>query len=77
MISKCANPACGTPFNYLREGKLFHIELVAGSGQKPARKVEHFWLCDRCAPKWTLTRDSSKHGVIVMPLKTYQRAAAS
>ena len=26
MVSKCANPACSTPFHYLREGKIFRIE---------------------------------------------------
>ena len=26
MVSKCANPACSTPFHYLREGKVFRIE---------------------------------------------------
>jgi hypothetical protein len=27
MVSKCANPACSTPFHYLREGKVFRIEM--------------------------------------------------
>ena len=27
MVSKCANPACSTPFHYLREGKVFRIEV--------------------------------------------------
>lgn len=27
MVSKCANPACSTPFHYLREGKIFRIEV--------------------------------------------------
>ena len=27
MVSKCANPACSTPFHYLREGKIFKIEV--------------------------------------------------
>ena len=27
MVSKCANPACSTPFHYLREGKVFRVEV--------------------------------------------------
>ena len=27
MVSKCANPSCSTPFHYLREGKIFKLEV--------------------------------------------------
>ena len=27
MVSKCANPACSTPFHYLREGKIYRVEV--------------------------------------------------
>jgi hypothetical protein len=27
MVSKCANPACPTLFHYLREGKVFRVEV--------------------------------------------------
>ena len=27
MVSKCANPTCSTPFHYLREGKIFRVEV--------------------------------------------------
>ena len=27
MISKCANPNCSTPFHYLRDGKVFRVDL--------------------------------------------------
>jgi len=27
MVSKCANPACSTPFQYLRDGKIFRVEV--------------------------------------------------
>ena len=27
MVAKCANPACSTPFHYLREGKVFRVEV--------------------------------------------------
>jgi hypothetical protein len=29
MVSKCANPTCSTPFHYLREGKIFRVEVEA------------------------------------------------
>jgi hypothetical protein len=86
MLSKCANPACGTPFQYLREGRLFKFELGwPGAAtphlvrdKKPARKVEHYWLCGRCAATMTLALERQQN-VIVVPLKHTQtrRAAAS
>ena len=27
MLSKCANPLCSAPFQYLRDGKVFQVEL--------------------------------------------------
>jgi len=33
MLAKCANPACTAPFLYLREGKLYQIEMEGGSGR--------------------------------------------
>jgi hypothetical protein len=47
MVSQCANPECGAPFLYLREGKLIALrhrtETVTGN------RVEVFWLCGSCA----------------------------
>lgn len=61
MLSKCANPACSTPFLYLHAGKLFRIEVEcpappqsAPEAKKPARRLEYFWLCDACAKAMTL-----------------------
>ncbi len=52
MLSKCANPLCSAPFRYLHEGRIFNIEVAAWcedpSGD-PSPKIEHFWLCGRCA----------------------------
>lgn len=66
MITKCANPACSTPFRYLHEGRLFRFERgVSEKGQpflsfdatrqERSNRVEFFWLCDQCAAKMTLT----------------------
>jgi hypothetical protein len=52
MLSKCANPACLARFHYLHEGRIFKIEMGAvasGSDSSPAHRIEHFWLCERCA----------------------------
>ena len=49
MVSQCANPDCGAPFLYLRQGKLFAIPRP---GFPPRHsRVEYFWLCGNCAGK--------------------------
>ena len=77
MLYKCANEACNTPFRRLREGKLFQVETEYFPGRgsvsnmqrkaRPARRIEHYWLCDACAPFVTLTFDR-RLGVITVPL---------
>jgi len=61
VVGKCANPGCGTPFRYFREGKLFRFDLGAPTALNRAqpdgagrRRVEHFWLCGSCASMMTL-----------------------
>jgi len=81
MLSKCASPDCTTTLHYLREGKVFKIEseseihLVAGH-RKPARKVEHFWLCGPCSEKFTLVNDKEA-GVRIVAKPLMRGAAAS
>jgi hypothetical protein len=72
MLSKCANPACSTPFRYLRDGKLFEIEANREIGSsvdagKPLRRVEFFWLCGGCSADLTVINDQEK-GVITVPI---------
>ena len=76
MLYKCANEACHTPFLRLREGKLFQVETEyfaerqsaqPGRGNRPWHRVEHYWLCDACAPYVTLAFDKQR-GVITVPL---------
>lgn len=77
MLSKCANPACSTPFRRLREGKLFVVETEGTATDQQAvtpmrrarllRRVEHFWLCDECSAFITLTFDRER-GMITVPL---------
>ncbi len=88
MLSHCANPQCSKPFLRLRDGKLFLVETdrVARPGEPAAppfirarqvqRSVEHWWLCDDCAAKWTLIYDR-ENGVALSPLRRPVAGAAS
>lgn len=87
MVSKCANPGCSAPFLYLRQGKLFRIEMATAEGdscpifgadptvRRQVRRLEFFWLCDDCAPRMTLTF-KEKQGVVVQPMARVAVAAA-
>ncbi len=85
MVSKCANPACSAPFHYLREGKVFRLEIEERSDPRsqllPTKRavghVEYFWLCGSCALILTLRVNDGK--VITVPLQQaeFRRAAAS
>ena len=81
MVSKCANPACSAPFIYLRDGRLFRVEIDAGDPQpaserKPSRRVEHFWLCGPCSLLFTLTVDKGQVTTVPLPSPA-RRVAAS
>ena len=75
MLSKCANPGCSTRFRYLRDGRLYQIEVQETPPptglhlvDKPApRKVEHFWLCAECSTRMTLAYQRGK-GVVTLPV---------
>jgi hypothetical protein len=78
MLSHCANSKCSKPFLNLREGKLFVVEADGPPGsQSPGalalprvmpkvRKLEHYWLCDECAVRWTLIYDQTE-GIEMIP----------
>ena len=74
MLSRCANSQCCKPFLKLREGKLFLVETdrVTRPGElrarSPQRTVEHYWLCDDCATRWTLVYDRER-GVALEPAR--------
>jgi hypothetical protein len=79
MLSHCANLQCSKPFLRLREGRLFLVETSviadrpgpnrrAGAAQrKTPKRVEYFWLCDQCAPRWTLVQDGGRE-IALVPL---------
>ena len=51
MLKNCANPQCGKPLHYLREGRIFVFDAVGtedGDARK-AHRMEHFWLCGECS----------------------------
>ena len=68
MLSKCANSECSAVFLYLHQGRLFKLEtnvnpnssLATGGNfqtKKSERKLEYFWLCEKCCQDLTLTYD--------------------
>ncbi len=62
MISKCANPACGMPFLYLRGGRLYCFELRPQALAEGTRKrlPVYFWICDRCSDSLSLQFDAER-----------------
>jgi hypothetical protein len=80
MLSHCVNSQCAKPFLRLREGRLFLVQTshrveekgmlarVTAPLRKPPQHVEHFWLCDGCAPLWTLVQNGSQ-GISLVPLR--------
>ncbi len=78
MISKCANPDCGTGFHYLRGGRLYRFDLRepqepcqdvpnAICASKPSQASVYFWLCEECSRQYTV-RFSTREGSWVVPL---------
>jgi hypothetical protein len=55
MLSKCLNPLCSAPFRYLREDRIFHLEISStGGAPAVARRREYFWLWGRCCATFTV-----------------------
>ena len=87
MVSNCANPKCGVPLHYLRDGRLFQFEVRALSEVKsdsaeaapkrrPLRHVWHYWLCGACSSTMTLQFDQLR-GLKIMPLQQHCSQLAS
>jgi hypothetical protein len=61
MVNQCANPTCGKPLHYLREGRIFVFDLpdpnVPGPGRR-AQGLQHFWLCARCSETMVMEQTS-------------------
>lgn len=81
MLHKCANSSCLTLFRHLSQGKLFQVEtaprevLTSMKRAKMTRRrqglptLEYFWLCDDCAPVFTLIFTKTRAPVAV-PLRS-------
>jgi len=54
MLSKCLNAACGEPFRYLRQGRIFYLEVPPSSESPEPHRREYFWLCERCCTTLTV-----------------------
>jgi hypothetical protein len=60
VVANCANPECGVPFRYFREGRLCRFDLnhfgpaPVGPDVTAHRRGEYFWLCGSCASRMTL-----------------------
>jgi hypothetical protein len=63
MVNQCANPSCGKPLHYLREGRIFVFDLpdpyvpVPAPGGR-ARRLQHFWLCGPCSETMVMEQTS-------------------
>ena len=71
MVSKCANPTCGTDFKYFSEGRIYEFAIgeegaCSTTTEAPAKgfKRELFWLCQNCAQAFTLECASGKIQVV-------------
>ena len=58
MLSKCAHPACFAQFRYLREGRIFKVQMPATGPNYKTHRIEHFWLCVECAKAYKLVLEN-------------------
>lgn len=71
MVSKCANPGCGTDFKYFSEGRIYEFAADAKGAfnavtEQPAKgaRRELFWLCQNCAQLFTLESANGRIRVV-------------
>jgi hypothetical protein len=62
MVSQCVNPQCGKPLHYLRDGKVFLLEVQ--TDQRDTARMEHFWLCGECSAKFVVRQAGSRVEVV-------------
>lgn len=67
MVNSCANPNCGKPLHYLREGRIFIFDMPDPNAPKGTRNShrEHFWLCGPCSQ--TLLLEQTSESIRVVP----------
>lgn len=70
MVNNCANPKCGKPLHYLRDGRIFVFDLpdqISALGGKKSRRIEHFWLCGECSRTLEMQQSKDRVQVFVRP----------
>jgi hypothetical protein len=70
MVNNCANPKCGKPLHYLREGRIFIFDLpdqISAVSGKKTRRIEHFWLCGECSRTLEMQQSKDRVQVFVRP----------
>lgn len=78
MVSNCANPKCGKPLHYLREGRIFVFEVPTGTdgpNGKRSRRLEHFWLCGACAQTMVVQQSTEGIHAVARPQPRNRRQA--
>lgn len=62
MVNHCANPQCGKPLHYLREGRVyvFDVTRYAAAAADRTHRMEHFWLCGGCSDIYLLEQTSDE-----------------
>ncbi len=68
MLNHCANPQCGKPLHYLREGRVyvFDVTRFAPAAAERTHRMEHFWLCGGCSNQFLLEQ-TPEDGVRISP----------
>jgi len=74
MLSRCANPECGKPLHYLREGRVFLFNVPTSGTDGPiSPQREHFWLCGECSMAYSMTQQENQAARLVALHDTTQR----
>lgn len=79
MVSNCANPQCGKPLHYLRDGRIFVFDVpsgVEGPNGKRARRLEHYWLCGECSQTMVMQQSADGIRAVARPQSRFRREAA-
>ncbi|HLH34399.1 MAG TPA: hypothetical protein VKX41_06980 [Alloacidobacterium sp.] len=80
MVNNCANPQCGKPLHYLREGRIFVFEArnQSGEGDSAMRghHLEHYWLCGACSLKFRVEQ-APIGGIRLVPRYQVERQTVS